>query len=162
MDKSNPPTMFNVGTASSVIDWHDYCLDLNGTPIADELNTDAYMFYDDAGKLVSIGYCFECYGIVVNPDHVVAAGHSMDELVNFDGLKAVAEDIHARAEELGFDAFSLQILSDLLDGKTVLVIGTLKKQLGKRQQLELLFFIFGHGLVSPFGVGYRYCITALL
>ena len=106
MDKSNPPTMFNVGTASSVIDWHDYCLDLNGTPIADELNTDAYMFYDDAGKLVSIGYCFECYGIVVNPDHVVAAGHSMDELVNFDGLKAVAEDIHARAEELGFDAFS--------------------------------------------------------
>ena len=26
--------------------------------------------------------------------------------MNFDGLKAVAEDIHARADELGFDAFS--------------------------------------------------------
>ena len=41
-----------------------------------------------------------------NPDLIEAAGHSMDELVNFEGLKAVAEDIHARAAELGFDAFS--------------------------------------------------------
>ena len=30
----------------------------------------------------------------------------MDELKNFEGLKAVAEDIHARAAELGFDAFT--------------------------------------------------------
>ncbi len=106
MDKSNPPTMFVVGNANSVKDWADYVIDLNGTPIAEELNTDAYNLYDEEGKLVSIGYCFECYGIVVNPDHVEAAGHSMDELVNFEGLKAVAEDIHARAAELGFDAFS--------------------------------------------------------
>ena len=106
MDKSNPPTMFVVGNANSVKDWADYVIDLNGTPIAEELNTDAYNLYDEEGKLVSIGYCFECYGIVVNPDHVEAAGHSMDELVNFAGLKAVAEDIHARAAELGFDAFS--------------------------------------------------------
>ena len=106
MDKSNPPTLFVVGNANSVKDWKDYVVDLNGTPIANELNTDAYNLYDDSGKLVSIGYCFECYGIVVNPDHVVAAGHSMDELKNFAGLKAVAEDIHARAAELGFDAFS--------------------------------------------------------
>ena len=106
MDKSNPPTMFVVGNANSVKDWADYVIDLNGTPIAEELNTDAYNLYDEEGKLVSIGYCFECYGIVVNPDHVEAAGHSMDEIKNFDGLKAVAEDIHARAAELGFDAFS--------------------------------------------------------
>ena len=106
MDKSNPPTMFVVGNANSVKDWADYVIDLNGTPIAEELNTDAYNLYDESGKLVSIGYCFECYGIVVNPDHVEAAGHSMDEIKNFEGLKAVAEDIHARAAELGFDAFS--------------------------------------------------------
>ena len=106
MEKTNPPTMFVVGNANSVKDWADYVIDLNGTPIAEELNTDAYNLYDESGKLVSIGYCFECYGIVVNPDHVEAAGHSMDEIKNFEGLKAVAEDIHARAAELGFDAFS--------------------------------------------------------
>lgn len=106
MDKSNPPTMFVVGNANSVKDWTDYVIDLAGTPIAEELNTDAYNLYDENGKLVSIGYCFECYGIVVNPEHVEAAGHSMDELKNFEGLKAVAEDIHANAESLGFDAFA--------------------------------------------------------
>ena len=106
MDKKNPPTLFVVGNANSVKDWADYVIDLTGTPIAEELNTDAYNLYAEDGKLVSIGYCFECYGIIVNPDLIEAAGHSMDELVNFEGLKTVAEDIHARAEELGFDAFT--------------------------------------------------------
>ena len=112
MDKSNPPTMFVVGNANSVKDWSSYALDLTGTPIANELNTDAYNLYDEDGKLVSIGYCFECYGIVVNPDHVAAAGHTMDELTNFAGLKAVAEDIHANAATLGFDAFSAPDMDD--------------------------------------------------
>lgn len=106
MDKSAPPTLFIVGNANSVKDWADYVIDLTGTPIAEELNTDAYNLYSEDGKLVSIGYCFECYGIIVNPDLVEAAGHSMDEIKNFDGLKAVVEDIHARADELGFDAFT--------------------------------------------------------
>ncbi len=106
MDKSAPPTLFIVGNANSVKDWKDYALDLKDTPIAKELNTDAYNLYDDSGKLVSIGYCFECYGIIVNPDLIERAGHSMDELKNFAGLKAVAEDIHKNAVSLGFDAFS--------------------------------------------------------
>ena len=106
MDKSAPPTMFIIGNQAGVRDWKDYALDLKGTAIANELSTDAYNLYDETGKLVSIGYCYECYGIIVNPDLIEKAGHSMDELKNFDGLKTVAEDIHARAAELGFDAFS--------------------------------------------------------
>ena len=106
MDKSNPPTMFVIGNQAGVKDWADYALDLTGTAIANELNTDAYNLYDESGKLVSIGYCYECYGIIVNPDLVEKAGHSMDEIKNFDGLKAVAEDIHANAATLGFDAFT--------------------------------------------------------
>ena len=93
-------------------DWTDYALDLTGTPIANELNTDAYNLYDENGKLVSIGYCYECYGIIVNPDLIEKAGHTMDEIKNFEGLKTVAEDIHARAEELGFDAFSSSDMDD--------------------------------------------------
>ena len=42
MDKSNPPTMFVVGNQAGVKDWKDYALDLTGTAIANELNTDAY------------------------------------------------------------------------------------------------------------------------
>lgn len=112
MDKSAPPTLFVVGNQAGVKDWADYALDLKGTAIEQELNTDAYNLYAEDGKLVSIGYCFECYGIIVNPDLVAQAGHSVDEIKNFATLKAVAEDIHARAAELGFDAFSACDMDD--------------------------------------------------
>ncbi|MDE6280265.1 MAG: ABC transporter substrate-binding protein, partial [Oscillospiraceae bacterium] len=112
MGKSEAPTIFVVGNQAGVKDWSDYALDLKGTAIEAELNTDAYNLYDENGKLVSIGYCYECYGIIVNPDLIEAAGHTMDEIKNFDGLKAVAEDIHARAAELGFDAFSSSDMDD--------------------------------------------------
>ena len=106
MDKSNPPTLFVIGNQQAVADWGEFAIDLKDTAIAKELNTDNYNLYDEQGRLVSIGYCYECYGIITNPDLIEKAGHSMDEIKNFDGLKAVAEDIHARADELGFDAFS--------------------------------------------------------
>lgn len=112
MDKSEAPTLFVIGNQAGVKDWKDYALDLKGTAIEAELNTDAYNLYDETGKLVSIGYCYECYGIIVNPDLVEKAGHSMDEIKNFDGLKTVVEDIHARAAELGFDAFSSSDMDD--------------------------------------------------
>ena len=60
MDKSAPPTLFVIGNAAAARDWSDYALDLAGTPIEAELNTDAYNIYDENGKLVSIGYCYEC------------------------------------------------------------------------------------------------------
>ena len=66
MDKSDAPTLFVAGTQAAVDEWADYCYDLTGTPIAEELNTDAYMLYDEDGKLCSIGYCYECYGIITN------------------------------------------------------------------------------------------------
>ncbi|MBR3136898.1 MAG: ABC transporter substrate-binding protein [Clostridia bacterium] len=106
MDKSTPPTLFIVGNQEGVKTWSEYCLDLTGTKIANELNTDAYNLYDENGKLCSIGYCYECYGIIVNVDLLEKAGHKLDEITNFETLKAVVEDIHARAAELGFDAFT--------------------------------------------------------
>ena len=111
MDKSDPPTIFVVGP-SGVAEWSDFALDLTGTPIANELNTDAYNLYDENGKLVSIGYCYEAYGIIVNVDLLEKAGHKIDDIKNFDTLKAAAEDIHARAAELGFDAFTSNDMDD--------------------------------------------------
>ncbi|MDD5955215.1 MAG: ABC transporter substrate-binding protein [Firmicutes bacterium] len=107
MDKgANAPTMFVVGNAAAAETWGEYCLDLTGTPIANELNTDAYNLYDEDGKLCSIGYCFECYGIIVNTALLEKAGYARDYITNFATLKEVAEDVHARAAELGFDAFA--------------------------------------------------------
>ena len=106
MDKDEAPTMFVVGNAPALKSWGEYCYDLTGTDVANELNTDAYMLYDADGKLCSIGYCYECYGIMVNKTLLEEAGYTMADLNNFDGLKKVAEDVTARKDELGFSAFT--------------------------------------------------------
>ena len=112
MDKKDAPTMFVVGNAAAVESWGDYCLDLTDTDIAKELNTDAYMLYDADGKLCSIGYCYECYGIIVNTALLEQAGYARDYIKDFATLKEVAESVHARAAELGFDAFSSAGMDD--------------------------------------------------
>lgn len=106
MGKSEAPTLFVVGNQAAVGTWGEYCYDLTGTPIANELTTDAYNLYDEDGKLCSMGYCYECYGIIVNKTLLEKAGHTVEEITNFESLKAVVEDIHARTAELGFDAFT--------------------------------------------------------
>ena len=111
MDKEAPPTMFVVGNQAAVDTWGDYCYDLTGTPIAGELTSDAYNLYDADGKLCSIGYCYECYGIIVNEDLLAKAGYQLSDITNFETLKAVAEDIHSRVAELGFDAFTSSSMS---------------------------------------------------
>ncbi|MBE6970822.1 MAG: carbohydrate ABC transporter substrate-binding protein [Ruminococcaceae bacterium] len=105
MDKEEAPTIFVVGNAAAAKEWSDYCLDLKGTAIANELNTDAYNVYDENGKLCSIGYCYECYGIIVNTKLLKDAGYELSDITNFDSLKKVAEDITARSADLGFSAF---------------------------------------------------------
>ena len=105
MDKKDAPTIFVV-SPNGVPTWGDYCLDLTGTAIANELATDAYNVYDADGKLVSIGYCYECYGIIVNNALLNKAGHDVSEITNFETLKAVVEDITANKEALGFSAFT--------------------------------------------------------
>ncbi len=112
LDKSNPPTMFNAGTASQVAMYGDYCLDLKGTDVYNELTSDDFTMYDSDGKACSIGNCYECFGIIVNTDLLAQAGYSLDDITGFDSLKAVADDIHARADELGFDAFTSSGLDD--------------------------------------------------
>ena len=106
MAKSEAPTIFNIGNLSGLADWDEYALDLTGTAVAGEQTTDEFNLYNDAGELKAIGNCFESYGIIVNKALLEKAGHSIDEITNFETLKAVADDIHANAATLGFDAFS--------------------------------------------------------
>ena len=106
IDKSDAPTLIVVGNQAAVNNWGDYCYDLTGTAVANELSTDKYMLYDADGKLCSIGYCYECYGIIYNKALLEKAGYAADYITNFATLKEVAEDVHARAAELGFDAFT--------------------------------------------------------
>lgn len=106
MDKDAAPTMFQVGNAGAVKTWGEYCYDLTNTDIMKEMTTDAFNLKNEAGETVSIGYCYEAFGIIVNKALLKQAGYELTDITNFESLKKVADDIHSRAAELGFDAFT--------------------------------------------------------
>ena len=106
MDKDAAPTMFQVGNAGAVRTWGEYCYDLTNTDIMKEMTTDAFNLKNEAGETVSIGYCYEAFGIIVNKALLKQAGYELTDITNFESLKKVADDIHSRAAELGFDAFT--------------------------------------------------------
>lgn len=112
MGKSAAPTLFVVGNQAAVKTWNDYCIDLKGTDVYNELNTDAFNLTDENGKVASIGYCYESYGIIVNKKLLKKAGHEITDIKDFASLKSVAEDIHKRADKLGFDAFTSSGMDD--------------------------------------------------
>ena len=65
-----------------------------------------FNLYGENGELLAVGYCYEAFGIIVNKALLAEAGYELSDITNFESLKAVAEDITARKDELGFAAFS--------------------------------------------------------
>ena len=70
------------------------------------IGASAFNLKNEAGETVSIGYCYEAFGIIVNKALLKQAGYELTDITNFESLKKVADDIHSRAAELGFDAFT--------------------------------------------------------
>lgn len=112
MGKSAAPTLFVVGNQAAVKTWDDYCIDLKDTDVYKELSTDAFNLTDADGKVCLIGYCYESYGIIVNKKLLKEAGYEVTDIKDFASLKSVAEDIHKRADKLGFDAFTSSGMDD--------------------------------------------------
>lgn len=106
MDKSRPPTLFVVGSPGAVERWGEYCYDLTDTAVYRQLISDDFVLRDGAGRACSMGYCFECFGLIVNLELLERAGWRVTDIRDFASLSAVARDIHGRREELGFDAFT--------------------------------------------------------
>lgn len=106
MAKKDAPTLFQCGNETALDTWKDYCLALDGTKFLNEMTTSDFNLKGEDGKTYCAGYCYEAFGIIVNTDLLEKAGHSLDEIKDFASLKAVAEDITARKDELGFAAFT--------------------------------------------------------
>ena len=107
MDKgAAAPTLFQCGNKAGLDTWSDYLYDFTGTDVYAQQTTNEFNLFKTTGEVAAIGYCYECYGIIVNKTLLEQAGHSLAEITDFASLKAVAEDIHARAAELKFDAFT--------------------------------------------------------
>ena len=100
MGKSDAPTLFQVNGPVGLANWKDYCLDLTGSDIVGNLTSDSFEL-KDGDAILGIGYCTETYGIIVNTALLEKAGYTLDDITSFDTLKAVADDIQARKDEIG-------------------------------------------------------------
>jgi len=103
--KRDPPTLFQVNGPVGLANWKDYCYDLSGSKVYNELaNTEFALM--DGNKVAGIAYVIETYGIIYNKELLTKAGYSQDKIKSFADLKKVAEDITARSADLGFAAFT--------------------------------------------------------
>ena len=103
LDKSAPPTMFQVGNQGAVNSYGDFCYPLDNTDVMKEMTTQDFNLKNANGETVSIGYCYEAFGIIVNKALLKQAGYEISDITNFETLKKVADDIQARKAELGVD-----------------------------------------------------------
>ena len=103
--KEEAPTLFQVNGPVGLANWEDYCYDLNGSSLYNELTSDAFAL-KKGDEVAGIAYVIESYGIITNTKLLADAGYSVDDIKSFEDLKKVAEDITARKDELGFAAFT--------------------------------------------------------
>lgn len=114
MAKNEAPTLFQVNGPVGLANWKDYCLDLSGSEIYSHLTSEDYAL-KDGDSVAGIAYVIETYGIIYNKtilnDYCTMDGavvSSIDEINNFETLKAVADDIQARLDEIN-DAFGYDL-----------------------------------------------------
>ncbi len=107
MAKKDAPTLFQVNGPVGLASWKDYCYDLKDSELYKQVKSDDFVL-KDGDAVDGIAYVIETYGIIYNTalmdeycqtDGAVVS--SADEINSFDKLKAVADDIQAKKDELG-------------------------------------------------------------
>lgn len=105
MAKSDAPTLFQVNGPVGLESWKNYCYDLKGSKIAEQLSSQEFALMD-GDKMAGIAYVIETYGIIYNKKLLNEAGYTAEDIKSFADLKKAAEDITKRKDELGFAAFT--------------------------------------------------------
>ncbi|MEG0961640.1 MAG: ABC transporter substrate-binding protein [Lachnospiraceae bacterium] len=108
MAKEEAPTLFQVNGPIGLASWKDYCYDLKDSAIYKDLKSDEFALTNEDGGIAGVAYVIETYGIVYNKALVKkycaldkAVIKDAAEINSFAKLKAVADDMQARKDELG-------------------------------------------------------------
>ncbi len=109
--KSDPPTIFQINGPVGYQNWKDYCAELKGSELYGMLTDEnKSLAVTDGDGVYGIPYAIEGYGIIYNDEIMQkyfaidgAKAKSIDEIKNFDTLKAVVEDMQAKKADLGID-----------------------------------------------------------
>lgn len=116
MAKSDAPTLFQVNGPVELATWKDYCYDLSDSALYKDLKSDDFALISEDNKVQGIAYVIETYGLIYNKkiladyckmDNAVVS--SAEEINSFDKLKAVADDIQKRLDEIN-DKYGYDLL----------------------------------------------------
>ncbi len=111
MATDEAPTLFQINGPRGYVSWADYCADLSNTDLYKHL-TDKSLAVKSNGKVYGIPYVVEGYGIIYNQkimDKYFALKDksvdisSVDEITNFEKLRAVVEDMQKNKQALGIE-----------------------------------------------------------
>ena len=109
MAKDEAPTLFQVNGPVGLATWKDYCYDLAGSDVYKDVQSDDYVL-KDGDQVLGIAYVIETYGLIYNKallndyfDADWSTIKSIDDLNNFNALKAAAEEIQAHKDDLGVE-----------------------------------------------------------
>lgn len=106
--KSDAPTLFQINGPIGYQSWKDYCADLSDTEFYKSLTDQSLAITGEDGGVYGVPYTIEGYGIIYNDEIMQkyfamdgAVAKSVDEIKSYDKLKAVAEDMQSKKDELG-------------------------------------------------------------
>lgn len=111
ISKSEAPTIFQINGPVGFQGWKNYCLDLKDTRLYSYL-IDKDLAVTEGDGVYGIPYVIEGYGIIYNGDIMdkyfalsdrATDISSVDEINNFQKLKAVVEDMTKNKKALGID-----------------------------------------------------------
>lgn len=109
MAKDEVPTLFHVNGPVGLATWKDYCRDLSDTDIYKELKSDDFAL-KEGEEVLGVAFAVETYGIIYNKallnDYIAMDGaviSDVSEINSFETLKAVADDIQAKKDDLGIE-----------------------------------------------------------
>lgn len=109
--KTEAPTIFQLNGPIGYNAWKDYCLDIKDSKLYSYLS-DKDLAIKDGDGVYAVPYVVEGYGIIYNNsimDKYFALNdrqksvNKMSEIVNFETLKTVVEDMTKHKKELGID-----------------------------------------------------------
>ena len=107
--KSNAPTMFQVNGPVGLANWKNYCYDLSGSEIYNQLTSKEFTLTEN-DKVYGIAYVIETYGIIYNKTLLnkyfssdFSTVKSIEKINDFDSFSTVAKEIQANKAALGVD-----------------------------------------------------------
>ena len=109
--KKDAPTIFQINGPVGYQSWKDYCLDLKDTDLYNHL-LDKSLAVTSGDWVYGIPYAAEGYGIIYNDEimqkyfaleNKATDVETMDDINNFDKLKAVVEDMQDNKDKLGIE-----------------------------------------------------------